>query len=181
MKRRHFIRCLGGLFAGATLPLPYKAAQAADWNLWIARGDPTDGTIINVATQEGIAWLHYLLRDVRANRQGIADPTIVETLVWMQAWLQHWGLQAPIVVTSGLRTERTNAAVGGVLGSRHLPDQRGVFRAVDFYVPGVHTEDLARMLEWASTGGVGFYRSSNHIHLDAGPVRTWGFATTDRG
>lgn len=178
MERRNFLRCAGGLIAAAALPLPSHAIQRMDWTLWIARGEERDGAIIDVATQEGLAWLYYLLRDIRANRQGIADPAIVETLIWMQAWLKHWGLHAPIVVTSGLRTAQTNATVGGVRGSRHLPDQHGVFRAVDFYVPGVHTEDLARMLEWASTGGVGFYRASNHVHLDAGPVRTWGLNGT---
>ena len=175
MNHRDFLFFAASAAVATALPLPAHAHQLPR-TLWIARDNPQDGLVLDISTANGIAYLQYLLRDVRANRQGLVHPQIVSNLAWVQAWLGHWGLKAPIVATSGLRTEVTNREVGGAHQSQHLPDNNGVFRAVDFWVPGANSEDVARMLEWARTGGVGFYRSSKHIHLDAGRPRSWGLA-----
>lgn len=172
MNRRDFLRFAAAV-ATTALPLP-SVGQQMPRTLWIARDQPAAGLLIDISSPSGIAYLQYLLRDIRANRQGLVHPQLVSTLAWLQAWLTHWGLEAPIVATSGLRTSDTNRKVGGVDQSQHLPDANGVFRAVDFWIPGVVTGDVARMLEWAQAGGVGLYRSSNQIHLDAGRPRSWG-------
>lgn len=173
MNRRDFLRFAAASAVGTTLPLP-ALASSMPTTLWIARNNPSEGLLLDLSSPTGIGHLHYLLRDIRANRQGFVHPQLVQTLLWLQAWLQHWGLHSPIVATSGLRVEHTNRTVGGARQSQHLPDENGVFRAIDFHIPGAHTGDLARMLEWAQTGGVGLYLASNHIHLDAGQPRSWG-------
>jgi hypothetical protein len=44
---------------------------------------------------------------------------------------------------------------------------------MDFYIPGVPLEKLREAGLRASRGGVGFYPSSNFVHLDTGSVRHW--------
>jgi hypothetical protein len=46
-------------------------------------------------------------------------------------------------------------------------------KAMDFYIPGVSLEKLREAGLRASRGGVGFYPSSNFVHLDTGSVRHW--------
>jgi hypothetical protein len=46
-------------------------------------------------------------------------------------------------------------------------------KAMDFYIPGVPLEKLREAGLRASRGGVGFYPSSNFVHLDTGSVRHW--------
>jgi hypothetical protein len=47
-------------------------------------------------------------------------------------------------------------------------------RAVDFRLLGVDTSALVRFLRGRRWGGVGRYPDSGFVHLDNGPVRTWG-------
>lgn len=49
-------------------------------------------------------------------------------------------LGRPVVITSGIRCEKCNAAVGGIANSRHLTG-----RAADLYCPGVHYSEVARV------------------------------------
>jgi hypothetical protein len=46
-------------------------------------------------------------------------------------------------------------------------------KAVDFYIPGVPLEQLREAGLRAQRGGVGFYPSSNFVHMDTGSVRHW--------
>ncbi len=48
-------------------------------------------------------------------------------------------LGRPVVITSGVRCEKRNAAVGGIENSRHL-----IGRAADLYCPGVPYTEVAR-------------------------------------
>src|SRR5262245_36539588 len=46
-------------------------------------------------------------------------------------------------------------------------------KAMDFYIPGVPLDKLREAGLRAARGGVGFYPSSNFVHLDTGSVRHW--------
>jgi uncharacterized protein YcbK (DUF882 family) len=48
-----------------------------------------------------------------------------------------------------------------------------VGKAVDIRVPGVKLDDLRAAATWLKLGGVGFYPSSNFVHVDTGRVRYW--------
>jgi hypothetical protein len=47
-------------------------------------------------------------------------------------------------------------------------------RAVDIRIPGDGLESLHRAALALRAGGVGYYPRSNFVHVDTGPVRTWG-------
>ena len=46
-------------------------------------------------------------------------------------------------------------------------------KAIDFRIAGVPLTKVKAAAENLSNGGVGYYPTSNFIHVDTGPVRTW--------
>lgn len=46
-------------------------------------------------------------------------------------------------------------------------------RAIDIRLSDLRTKDLRDIALDLRTGGVGYYRKSDFVHLDTGPVRFW--------
>ena len=46
--------------------------------------------------------------------------------------------------------------------------------AVDFRIPGVSTRRLQKWAKDQKLGGVGVYLHSGFVHMDTGPIRSWG-------
>lgn len=72
-------------------------------------------------------------------------------------------------VHSGYRTPAVNAAVKGVNDSFHLRAS-----ALDIGAPGGHFPALVEEARKLGRGGVGIYPARGFVHLDSGPVRSWG-------
>lgn len=97
------------------------------------------------------------------------DPIVLDILYAYCSWLQTYGFSRPLMVTSGFRHFITNGLTeGAALASWH--PKAG---AVDFYIPGIPIEQVARFGAWLAGGGVGLYRSKNFTHVDRGRVRSW--------
>jgi uncharacterized protein YcbK (DUF882 family) len=115
--------------------------------------------------------VNVLLRDFRNDTVHPIDPAVLDRLYLLQAAL---GGTEPFQVISGYRSPATNAALrersSGV--AEHSLHMDG--RAIDVRLSGVATERLARLALAQSSGGVGFYRVSDFVHLDTGLVRRWG-------
>ena len=84
---------------------------------------------------------------------------------------ERWSYTRPLMVGSGFRTRRTNAALEGAApASFHL---RGL--AADITLRGVPPGDLGLAVWLLSQrlgfGGVGLYRG--FVHVDLGPRRAW--------
>lgn len=81
-------------------------------------------------------------------------------------------VSSPIRVTSGVRCEKHNRAVGGKENSMHL-----LGKAADITVDSMSTERLAGLIdalitvEFVEDGGLGVYKS--FIHYDTGIPRRW--------
>ena len=78
-----------------------------------------------------------------------------------------------MLVLSGFRSKKTNDMLrktteGVARRSFHMAG-----RAVDIRMQGIHTADIQKAALRLGGGGVGYYPSSNFVHLDSGPVRTW--------
>lgn len=124
---------------------------------------------------EALARLDWLLRDWREGASIQIDRRLYVFLFLLQALSERLhGTRSLIELTSGFRTERTNARLRGVyretvaLNSFHTRGQ-----AVDFRVAGLSTR-LCASLAWAlNMGGVGLYGDS-FVHCDTGPRRRWG-------
>lgn len=110
-----------------------------------------------------------LLRDVHQHEAVQMDVVLLDILRGIQGWLQTVGRNAPIHITSGFRTVRTNSMTeGAVKNSFHTHG-----RAADFYVPGVTVTELANLALYLQGGGVGFYPQRGFIHCDTGNLRSW--------
>ena len=78
---------------------------------------------------------------------------------------EHFG--HPAVITSGCRCSKHNAEVGGVQGSRHI-----LGKAMDFYIQGVHTQELLSYCQQLVNEGQLRYTYTNNakmngvVHID---------------
>ena len=78
------------------------------------------------------------------------------------------------MLISGYRSPGTNAMLrsrssGVAKNSRHL-----VGEAADLRLNSRSVNQMARAAQACKGGGVGRYSGSNFVHMDCGPVRTWG-------
>ena len=115
--------------------------------------------------------LNNILRDVRSDEVRSIDPRLIDTLSAAQRLI---GFDRPLSVISGYRSQRTNDMLrrrssGVAKKSYHV---KGM--AADLRMEGVSVELLQRAGKRIGAGGVGIYTKSNFVHLDSGPVRTWG-------
>jgi uncharacterized protein YcbK (DUF882 family) len=117
--------------------------------------------------------VNQLLRDFRTETVFPIDPAVLDRLFQLQA---ATGSREPFAVISGYRSPLTNAALrsrsSGV--AEHSLHMQG--RAIDVRLPGTPTDQLARLAQRLSGGGVGYYRVSDFVHIDTGRVRSWGDA-----
>lgn len=114
--------------------------------------------------------INYLLRDHRTDTQTEMDANLLDLLHDLQ---QLTGTREPFHVISGYRSPKTNAALasqssGVAKKSYHM---RGM--AIDIRLPGVDLEQLHKHALAMRSGGVGYYRRSDFIHVDVGRVRSW--------
>ena len=119
---------------------------------------------------EALASVNHLLRDFRTGDVGRIDAGLLDLLASLAATT---GSRRPFEVISGYRSLITNEALrqhsGGVAsGSLHTRGQAIDIRLAD--VPLGTLRDAARSLR---AGGVGFYPTSNFVHVDTGRVRYW--------
>ena len=119
---------------------------------------------------EALVRIDKLLRDHRTGEQHQIDVELLDTLFLLR---RHFTLDAPVEIISGFRSASTNAMLrrqsqGVAKRSYHM-----LGRAVDCRFPGVSTADLRDAAIECGYGGVGYYRRSDFVHLDTGPIRYW--------
>jgi len=111
----------------------------------------------------------WLMRDSKADRVFPINHGLLDVLCGVQAWLARSGVDAPLRIHSGYRTQKTNKFTeGAALDSRHI-----VGRAADISVPGVSNVRLAGMASVLGRGGTGLYPGRNFVHVDTGDERIW--------
>lgn len=117
--------------------------------------------------------INHILRDFRANEIKPIDPTLLDLLHELGGTLES---AQPFHIISGYRSPHTNTLLrqrgGGQTGvaskSLHM-----VGKAIDIRVPGVKLDHLRAAARALKLGGVGYYPSSNFVHVDTGRVRFW--------
>jgi uncharacterized protein YcbK (DUF882 family) len=126
-------------------------------------------------SESGVGMLNHFLRDHRTQDTADYDPREFELL---HALLAKLGKpNATIDIVCGYRTPwsnnflRTRNAVTGVAEhSQHM-----LSKAIDIRIPGVSTLALRNAALSLGMGGVGYYPTSQFVHVDVGPVRQWQF------
>jgi len=122
---------------------------------------------------EALAELDHYLRDHRTGEVHHFDPRLFDLLHDLTASLNDSG--GEIDVICGYRTPwsneflRTRSAHTGVAShSLHMQAE-----AIDIRLPGIPTATLRDAALHLHRGGVGYYRSSDFVHVDVGRVRHW--------
>jgi uncharacterized protein YcbK (DUF882 family) len=117
--------------------------------------------------------INRLLRDFRVGEVKPIDPKLLDLLHELGGTLQT---DQPFHVISGYRSPLTNTMLrerGGAHTGVASKSLHMVGKAIDIRIPGRkldHVRGAARSLQ---LGGVGYYPSSNFVHLDTGRVRCW--------
>ncbi len=116
--------------------------------------------------------LNHLMRDRKTGQVATIDPVLFDFMVAVRNRLILPQTQT-IEITSGYRSQSTNNAlreqgIQAARGSLHLEG-----RAADLRFTGISNKAVAEVAKTIYAGGVAWYASSNHVHLDTGPARSW--------
>jgi uncharacterized protein YcbK (DUF882 family) len=111
-----------------------------------------------------------VMRDHRTNDKYPIDPRLIDVLFVLQRRMNNF---TPFEIFSGYRSPATNAWLRGhtdgvARGSLHMQGQ-----AADINQPGTRLSSLQKSAVGLKAGGVGFYPSSDFVHVDTGSVRIW--------
>jgi uncharacterized protein YcbK (DUF882 family) len=175
--RRSFLKTSAVLASALSVPAMARAATAAPHERVLRLYNTHTGeSIKSVFWAEGdfipdaLVDINKLLRDHRSNTVATMDPKLLLLLDSVSA---KFGGSEVLHVISGYRSPETNAklakASGGV--AKHSMHLDG--KAIDIRLPG---RDLAKLHKAALAmqgGGVGYYPSSQFVHMDTGRLRNW--------
>ena len=133
-----------------------------------------------------IAQLNYFLRDHRTMQVSHYDPKEFDLLHQLVSKLGK--PNGEIDVVCGYRTPWSNNFLR-TRGGRATPAQTGVAKnsqhvlakAIDIRIPGESTRKVRDAALSLHEGGVGYYPSSQFVHVDVGPVRQWSFGGRGEG
>jgi len=138
-----------------------RTGERIDMIYWI------DGQYI----KEPVKHINYFMRDWRNDLQ---KPIDLRTVDIMAAAHNLLDTNEPYMLLSGYRSPQTNAMLrarsrGVAKNSLHLKGQ-----AADLRLGSRSVIQMARAAASCRAGGIGLYSDSNFVHMDCGPVRTWG-------
>lgn len=117
--------------------------------------------------------VNHLLRDFRVNKETEIDPSLLDLLYELGGTLEN---DQPFHIISGYRAPETNLMLrerGGNHTGVASKSLHMVGKAIDIRMPGVKLDNLRAAAKSLKVGGVGYYPSSNFVHVDTGRVRTW--------
>jgi uncharacterized protein YcbK (DUF882 family) len=122
---------------------------------------------------EALDNLDHFLRDHRTGDVHHFDPRLFDLLHDLTASLADSGGEMDVIC--GYRTRWSNEFLrtrnphtGVAQHSLHVQAE-----AIDIRLPGIPTSELRDAALRLHRGGVGYYRSSDFVHVDVGRVRRW--------
>lgn len=120
---------------------------------------------------EVIKEINHFMRDWRSDDVKKMDPRNFDI---MAAAHRLMDVNEPYMLLSGYRSPATNAMLrsqskGVARNSLHMKGQ-----AADLRLKSRNVGQMARAAKACGGGGVGTYSRSDFVHMDCGPVRTWG-------
>jgi len=138
-----------------------RTGESVDTIYWI------EGSYIKEAVKE----INHFMRDWRTDTVISMDLRNVDILAAAHSLMD---VSEPYMLLSGYRTPQTNAMLrsrsrGVAKNSLHMKGE-----AADVRLQNRSVSQMARAALACHSGGVGRYSKSNFVHMDCGPVRTWG-------
>jgi len=176
--RRSFVAAAAGVAAALILPSAPALAlskkdvrklcfdhthtgESMDVTYW------ADGNYV----KNGLKQVNHLLRDFRNDKQKAIDPELLDQMVLLQRKL---GSKGRFEIISAYRSPQTNRMLrrnsyGVAKNSFHLQA-----KAIDIRLSDVDLYTMRAAAVEMNAGGVGIYTGADFMHIDTGPVRSWG-------
>ena len=115
--------------------------------------------------------INHFMRDWRVDQAITMDPRNLDIVAAAHRLMD---VSEPYMLLSGYRSPATNAMLrsqsrGVARNSLHIKNQANNLRLKSRSV-----SQMAKAAKTCAAGGVGTYNHSNFVHMDCGPVRTWG-------
>ncbi len=138
-----------------------RTGEAIDTIYWV------EGEYIPEVLKE----INAFMRDWRSDERIEIDPRNIDI---MAAAHRLMDASEPYMLLSGYRSPATNAMLrsrsrGVAKNSLHMKGQ-----AADLRLQSRTVGQMAKAAAACASGGVGKYSRSNFVHMDCGPVRSWG-------
>jgi len=138
-----------------------RTGERLDMIYWV------EGHYIKDAVKE----VNHFMRDWRTD--GVINIDL-RTVDIMAAAHNLMDVNEPYLLLSGYRSPKTNAMLrsrsrGVAKNSLHMQG-----KAADLRLSSRSVSQMARAAAACNGGGVGKYSGSNFVHMDCGPIRTWG-------
>jgi len=165
-----FLLLLSSSFAYGTLQAPreyrlrmFNTHTQEHLDVVYRRGDAYD--------TEALAKLDLFLRDWRADKVKHYDPRLFDLLTDIEA--KAGQPDAEIHIICGYRTPASNQYLRDHTKAVAKQSLHMKAEAIDIRLPGVPTARLRDTALALRRGGVGYYSSSDFVHVDVGRVRKW--------
>jgi uncharacterized protein YcbK (DUF882 family) len=178
-ERRRFLKrasLLAGVGAGALAALPVLAGTPARPRA-LSFVHTHTGEALDVQYFDGANYLadslndvNHLLRDFRTGEMHVIDPPLLDILYDLRQLADR---DAPFEVISGYRSPLTNAMLHAHSSGVAEHSQHRLGKAIDVRLSGYSTRKLGDYARAMARGGVGYYASSDFVHLDTSRVRFW--------
>lgn len=178
MQRRAFLK--SSLFLAApTLSIPAlaKTAQPASGERVLRLYNTHTGEKLNTTfwaegafIPDAMKDINKVLRDHRNNKIAQIDPELLLLLTQLNDKLDN---NRELHIISGYRSPESNAKLHAASGGVARRSLHMDAKAIDIRLPGKDLKMLHKAAMSLKGGGVGYYDSSQFVHMDTGRVRYW--------
>jgi len=175
LSRRRLLKAGVAAAAAMSLPTAWAAAAKAPRSLafrHLHTGEELSITYFDQGAYDDVALaaINHLLRDFRTGDVYPIRRALLDQLALVHRTI---GSDAPFQIISGYRSPATNGMLhrtsGGVASrSLHMDGM-----AIDVRLADTKTRHLRDAAARLRLGGVGYYASSDFVHLDVGRPRQW--------
>ncbi|MGZ9897894.1 DUF882 domain-containing protein [Shewanella gaetbuli] len=176
--RRQVLLGLSGTALAAMLPKTAQASRSTKgfkdlsfYNLHTGERGEGHFWIDGQYQKETLNTFSQVLRDHRQNIAAPMDKRLYEYLFQLQNVLNN---KDEIHVISGYRSPKTNQMLAAKSNGVAKKSYHMKGMAMDIAIPSVNLKELRDAAISLQLGGVGYYPSSGFVHIDCGPVRSWG-------
>ena len=114
--------------------------------------------------------INKVLRDHRNNKVAQMDPELLLLLTQLNDRLDN---NRELHIISGYRSPESNAKLHAASGGVAKRSLHMDAKAIDIRLPGKDLKMLHKAAMSLKGGGVGYYASSQFVHMDTGRVRYW--------
>ena len=178
MQRRAFLKS-SFLLAAPTLSIPAlaKTAQPATGERVLRLYNTHTGEKLKTTfwaegefIPDAMKDINKVLRDHRNNKVAQMDPELLLLLTQLNDRLDN---NRELHIISGYRSPESNAKLHAASGGVAKRSLHMDAKAIDIRLPGKDLKMLHKAAMSLKGGGVGYYASSQFVHMDTGRVRYW--------